>query len=465
MHKHNEQVADFELYSLTEADDRTVAKATLLEASLSRMFYHFVGGEDEAKRKTVLILTASRQENTPAQNNKANKELRQLVKAATYGKGEQIGYVKVIGTYVEVDSQGKKKRVKEDSTLIVAPSDKADFMRRLGIALGAKFNQDSVFFATDGKAMLIYTRDITDTEGRTLHRKGDVIPLGAFRPQALGSAYTKVKGSTFAFDWIGECFERPLDKPSRILSEEVSEDDISDFLDNVDDEDDGVVVVDRELDDYRNDVETAERITAETHAQFADGTSAILFLDDGNSDNVVERIQTEVLPFVTYNLNDDSVIGWGTVGLADVGEFRQDGDTTTVELTPKTGLLVFGNPDDLKLLGYDLCQKFGLKRYAIFDPTTGQLRVFDFRGGEIFGNENPSYFSTGFSHVLEKSVVLINGLTDTYVANPSDYNDATVRNGLTQSYKKNRGTLSAFSALDKYHGIVDDQTVKLRHHC
>ena len=459
---------DFKLYAVEEADETTTKKAVILEASLSRMYQHFVGSEDEAKRKTVLILTASRQENTPAQNNKANKELRQLVKAATYGKGEQIGYVKVIGTYVEVDSQGKKKRVKEDSTLIVAPSEKADFMRRLGIALGAKFNQDSVFFATDGKAMLIYTRDITDAEGRTLHRKGEVIPLGAFRPQALGAAYTKVKGSTFAFDWIGECFERPLDKPSRILSEEVSEDDISDFLDNVydvNDEEQGVVVVDRELDDYRNDVETAERITAETHAQFADGTSAILFLAGENSDNVVEKIQTEVLPFVTYNLNDDSVIGWGTVGLADVGEFRQDGDTTTVEIIPKSGLLVFGDPDDLKVLGYDLCQKFGLKRYAIFDPTTGQLRVFDFRGGELFGNEIPSYFRTGFSHVLDKSVVLINGLTDTYVANPSDYNDATVRNGLTQSYKKYRGTLSAFSALDKYHGIVDEQTVKLRHHC
>lgn len=456
---------DFKLYTVKEADDATVKKALILEASLSRMYQHFVGSEDEAKRKTVLILTASRQENTPAQNNKANKELRQLVKSATYGKGEQIGYVKVIGTYVEVDSQGKKKRVKEDSTLIVAPAEKADFMRRLGMALGAKFNQDSVFFATDGKAMLIYTRDITDSDGKIAHRKGEVIPLGAFRPQALGSAYTKVKGSTFAFDWIGECFERPLDKPSRILSEEVSEDDISDFLDNVNDVEQGVAVAERDLDDYRNDIETAERITAETHAQFADGTSTILFLASPDRDDSLRKIIDDVLPFVTYNLNDETVIGWGTVGLADVGEFRQDGDTVKVDLVPRLGLLVFGDPDDLKLLGYDLCQKFGLKRYAIFDPTNGQMRVFDFRGGDLFGVENPSYFSTGFCHVLDRSVVLINGLTDTFVASPTDYNDATVRNGLTQSYKKNRGTLSAFSALDKYHGIVDEQTVKLRHHC
>lgn len=456
---------EFKLYTVEDADEATVKKAVILEASLSRMYQHFVGSEDEAKRKTVLILTASRQENTPAQNNKANKELRQLVKSATYGMGEQIGYVKVIGSYVEVDAQGKKKRVKEDSTLIVAPAEKANVMRLWGMALGAKFKQDSIFFATDGKAMLIYTRDITDSEGRITHRKGEVIPLGAFRPQALGSAYTKVKGSTFAFDWIGECFERPLDKPSRVLSEEVSEDDISDYLDNANDVVHDDVVVDRDLDDYRNDVDTAERITAETHAQFADGTSAILFLADQEKDDVLRKIMDDVLPFVTYNLNDESVIGWGTVGLARFVEFYQDGDTAKIDIVPRPGLLVFGDPDDLKLLGYDLCQKFGLKRYAIFDPTNGQLRVFDFRGGELFDVENPSFFSTGFSHVLDTSVSLINGLTDTFVASPSDYNDATVRNGLTQSYKKYRGTLSAFSALDKYHGIVDEQTVKLRHHC
>lgn len=456
---------DFKLYTVKEADEATTKKAVILEASLSRMYQHFVGSEDEAKRKTVLILTASRQENTPAQNNRANKDLRQLIKSATYGKGENIGFVKVIGTYVEVDNQGKKKRVKEDSTLIVAPAEKADFMRRLGIALGARFKQDSIFFATDGKAMLIYTRDITDSDGRVLHRKGETIPLGAFRPQALGSAYIKIKGSTFAFDWIGECFERPLDKPSRILSEEVSEDDISDFLDNVNDVEPDVAVVERDIDDYRNDIDTAERITAETHTQFADGTSAILFLASQERNETIQTIKNDVLPYVTYNLNDEMVIGWGTVGLADVGAFRETDGKAMVELAPRLGLLVFGDPEDLKILGYDLCQKFGMKRYAIFDPTNGKLRVYDFRGSELFDNDDPSYFSTGFSQILDRSVVLTSGLMDTFVANPTDYNDATIRNGLTQSYKKQRGTLSAFSALEKYNGTIDSSIESLRRHC
>ena len=451
---------DFELYSLTEADDRTVAKATLLEASLSRMFYHFVGGEDEAKRKTVVILTASRRDNSPAENNQANARLRDLIKSATYGKGEKIGYVKVLGTYVEVDDHGKKHRVKEDSTLIVAPVEKTEFIKRLAMTLGAKFNQDSIFFATGGKAMLIYTRDVANADGVIEHRKGEIIPLGAFRPQALGAAYTKIKGSTFAFDWIGECFEVALDKPSRMLAEEVTEDDMSDYLDTVDSDDYEEDELD--LDDLELTKKSAHDMTLEVRAEFGDGDASMLLLVPRTEEQAVDIVDV-VLPKITYELNEESVIGWGAVELFERTGDYEGGGVETVKGINRSGIVVFGPAEDLKYLGFDLCARYTMSAYGIFDSTDGSTKVYK-ANGEL--KDSIEYGLDGmFSVINGTPTYMTYGLVGVKVAQPKDYNDATVLMGLSKAYKKNRGTLSAFNALDQHLGLIDEKTAEMRRHC
>ena len=449
---------EFELYSLTEADERTERKATLLESSLSRMFYHFVGGEDEAKKKTVVILTASRRDNTPAENNRNNAKLREMVKAATYGKGEKIGFVKVVRTYVEVDDSGKKHRVKEDSTLIVAPVEKTEFIKRLAMTLGAKFNQDSIFFATGGKAMLIYTRDVTNAAGEVEHRKGEIIPLGAFRPQALGAAYTKIKGSTFAFDWIGECFELSLDKPARTLSEEVSEDDLSDYFKD-DENSDDLEEISYEWDDFKMTRESAQAMTLEARAQFADGNSSMLAIVPKSEEQAVDIVDV-VLPKITYELDDDSVIGWGVCEL-----FERIADSTQTEIsgTNRSGIIVFGPTDVLKTLGFDLCNRYNLNAYGVFDADNGTTTVYRYNA-EV--KDKVEYgFDTMFSIINDTPTYMTYGVAKVKVAQPKDFNDATILSGLAQAYKKARGTLAAFNALDKYLGIIDDQTAKMRLHC
>lgn len=187
---------------------------TLLhEASLSRFYQHFAGtlemGGKEAP-KAIAILTASRAALSKAENNKRNADLRKLIKMATYNvkEGEErIGFFKVIGTYAETQADGTSKRVKEDSTVVVAPANQAQKLKKMAMVLGAKFDQDSIFFAEDGQAMLIYTRDVKDEMGNVEFKKGHITRLGAFHPQQLGMAFTKIKGKTFAFEWIGEQLE------------------------------------------------------------------------------------------------------------------------------------------------------------------------------------------------------------------------------------------------------------------
>ena len=187
---------------------------TLLhEASLSRFYQHFAGtlemGGNEAP-KAIAILTASRASLSKAENNKRNAELRKLIKMATYNvkEGEErIGFFKVIGTYAETQADGTTKRVKEDSTVVVAPANQAQKLKKMAMVLGAKFDQDSIFFAENGQAMLIYTRDVMDEAGNVEFKKGHITRLGAFHPQQLGMAFTKIKGKTFAFEWIGEQLE------------------------------------------------------------------------------------------------------------------------------------------------------------------------------------------------------------------------------------------------------------------
>lgn len=186
----------------------TDCKKMLTEASLGR-FYQQLMGDDKNESKAIVILTASRASNTSAVNSAMNADLRRILKsyiAPTHKTEFKVGYYKVVGTYAETQADGSSKRVKEDSTVVVIPPvpSLVKKFKDICMMLGAKFGQDSIFFAEKGLASLIYTRDIAGSDGKIEHRRGEVVPLGAFHPQALGLAFTKIKGKTFAFDWIAE---------------------------------------------------------------------------------------------------------------------------------------------------------------------------------------------------------------------------------------------------------------------
>ena len=90
--------------------------------------------------------------------------------------------------------------------------------KKICMVLGAKFEQDSIFFAEKGQAKLIYTRDIMGSDGKVEHHKGEIVPLGAFHPQTLGMAFTKIKGKTFSFEWLEEAMNLGLDSSSEPMS-------------------------------------------------------------------------------------------------------------------------------------------------------------------------------------------------------------------------------------------------------
>lgn len=181
-------------------------KEYLVESSLGRFYQHFSGYKDNTPR-AIGIVTASRKNLSVAENKRRNAELRRLIKQYTYEQTEnqeKIGFVKVIGTYAETQENGQAVRVKEESTVLIAPPELSKKLRKLLVFLGQKYDQDSVFFAENGQGQLIFTRTVKGENGETIYEKGHVTPLGAFHPQQLGMAFTKIKGKTFAFDWIAE---------------------------------------------------------------------------------------------------------------------------------------------------------------------------------------------------------------------------------------------------------------------
>ena len=197
-------------------------KKILCEASLGRFYQQFAGG-DENESKAIAILTASRAGNSSAINNARNANLRRVLRQfiePTLNTEHKVGYYKVVGTYAETQDDGTSKRVKEDSTVVVIPPIPmlVEKFKKICMVLGAKFEQDSIFFAEKGQAKLIYTRDVKGTDGNVEHHKGEIVPLGAFHPQALGLAFTKIKGKSFAFDFISEAVDLGRDLSSEPMS-------------------------------------------------------------------------------------------------------------------------------------------------------------------------------------------------------------------------------------------------------
>ena len=182
--------------SLNEA---SLNEASLNEASLNRYMQHVTNGD------AIAIVTASRSEESPAVNNRNNKQLRAYVRMAGFG------FVKAEGHYQETVKKGGETEIvdaKDDSTIIFAEPGRAQELRKLAVSLGKKFNQESVFFSFKGKSILIYTRNSYDGEFHV----GDVASLGSIHIQQsrLPEVFTRMKGKNFSLDWIGKEEIEPL---------------------------------------------------------------------------------------------------------------------------------------------------------------------------------------------------------------------------------------------------------------
>ena len=168
----------------------------LNEASIKRLEAHL------AKNEPIAIVSAEREdwdekndENNRAMNNRYTKELRMLV------LGQKFGFNRVRGGFVETNAKDSSKKVEKDSeksTLIFCTPEREEELKKMAIALGKKYKQDSILFVdSKGNACFIDTRD----------NVGKVTPLGKYTSRVLGKFYTKIKGRKFAFEPVVEVVE------------------------------------------------------------------------------------------------------------------------------------------------------------------------------------------------------------------------------------------------------------------
>lgn len=168
---------------------RTFKQKLLHEASiksLSRIWQH-------TKESNIGLITAYRGEFDVKTNDSRNQKLAAEIRSNGFG------YVQVTGFYIENLGQEDEKRVQEKSFFVTSYANDGDKLKKFLKKMGAKFNQDSVFYkaADSDQGVLIGT-----TSGRWPGINVE-FAVGKFVPQKVGAYYTKMKGDRkFTFESI-----------------------------------------------------------------------------------------------------------------------------------------------------------------------------------------------------------------------------------------------------------------------
>ena len=157
----------------------TYRKELITEISLARVFSH-------VEKRPFALLTAFRGSNSLSVNRGLNKKLENDIRAAGFG------FDKVVGTYEEDLGDGKKRRVTEESFMIIgddATPAKVGAIKGFAKKMGAKYEQDAVFFKSP-----------TSSQGVVIGTKADAWPglgkeegVGEFKPNRLSGIYTALK--------------------------------------------------------------------------------------------------------------------------------------------------------------------------------------------------------------------------------------------------------------------------------
>ena len=158
------------------------------EASIGRIYQHIVSSP---KTKSWAVITASRGELTAAENKQRNKELEAILRKKGYG------FNHADGMWRECKDQGIEYKDCPEEMRIPTP-EKVLFIpnipKKLAVALGKKYQQDSVLFADEetkekGEATFIDSKS------------GEAFNIGKFSAGKIAQGYSKLKGGqVFTFE-------------------------------------------------------------------------------------------------------------------------------------------------------------------------------------------------------------------------------------------------------------------------
>ena len=170
---------------------------------MGRIYQHVVSNP---KTKSWAVITASRGENTPAENARKNKDLENDLRKMG------LGFVHADGMWRECKNRNIEYKDCPEELRVPSP-EKVLFIPNIpkdkAVALGKKYEQDSVLFADEetkakGEATFIDSKS------------GEAFNIGKFTPGKIAQGYTKMKGDkVFTFLQPGEKGITPKEKPNK----------------------------------------------------------------------------------------------------------------------------------------------------------------------------------------------------------------------------------------------------------
>jgi hypothetical protein len=173
------------------------------EESMGRIYQHVVSNP---KTKSWAVITASRGENTPAENARKNKQLEDDLRKMG------LGFVHADGMWRECKNRSIEYKDCPEELRVPSP-EKVLFIPNIpkdkAVALGKKYEQDSVLFA-DEKTKEKGEANYIDS------KSGEEFNIGKFTPGKIAQGYTKMKGGkVFTFLQPGEKGITPNEEPKK----------------------------------------------------------------------------------------------------------------------------------------------------------------------------------------------------------------------------------------------------------
>jgi len=161
------------LESVEKSNGLEETEEMVRESSIGRVWQHI-----ENPTSTFVIISASRDENTEEKNDELYSGLKDIIRNKL-----ELGYIELLGGYVEISEDGDEVDVTEKS-LLVPKISKED-----AIKYGVELKQDTVLFKDSEGLDYISTKTYNDKELEKLKKEGKIpIPIGTvlveFKSQA-----------------------------------------------------------------------------------------------------------------------------------------------------------------------------------------------------------------------------------------------------------------------------------------
>lgn len=181
------------------SDFRTIVEAKcegnyrlMSEASLQRIYAHFLAMKNKQPNASFAMLTSWRQSLSTVENEERLEHLKGLI------RGMGLGFILLDGYWKECSDP--------DVSYDDCPPDKLKLGKEKSLFIpGIKLEQAKKLMEVFEQDAIVYAGPEVSNEVSLVFRvDGSVVSLGEFTPNSLGVAWSELKGKAFHFEWVAQ---------------------------------------------------------------------------------------------------------------------------------------------------------------------------------------------------------------------------------------------------------------------